>query len=82
MGDLDKAAMADGSIPVKYKELLTVAMAHSNQCPCCEDIHTPNAHKQGAGDAELVEEVIVSGALRASEPITYESHGITKRRNT
>lgn len=46
-----EAAMADGNIPVKYKELLAVVVDHSTQCPCCEDIHTPNACKLGAGDA-------------------------------
>lgn len=50
-----EAAMADENIPVKYKVLLAVVVAHSTQCPCCEDIHAPNARKQGAGDVELLE---------------------------
>jgi alkylhydroperoxidase/carboxymuconolactone decarboxylase family protein YurZ len=29
----DKAAMAAGEIPVKYKELIAIAVAHTTQCP-------------------------------------------------
>src|SRR6266481_5632070 len=36
----DKAAVADGDIPVKYKELIAVAVALTTQCPYCIDIHS------------------------------------------
>ena len=39
----DKAAVADGAIPVKYKELIAVAVAVTTQCPYCIDIHSGNA---------------------------------------
>ena len=29
----DKAALADGAVPVKYKELIAVAVALTTQCP-------------------------------------------------
>jgi AhpD family alkylhydroperoxidase len=41
----DKAAVAEGAIPVKYKELIAVAVALTNQCPYCVEIHTSNARK-------------------------------------
>src|SRR4249920_1572173 len=50
----DKAAVADGAIPVKYKELIAVAVALTTQCPYCIDIHSGNARKAGATDAEMV----------------------------
>ncbi len=50
----DKAAVADGAIPVKYKELIAVAVALTTQCPYCIAIHSDNARKAGATDAELV----------------------------
>src|SRR5258705_7634647 len=34
----DKLAVADGAIPVKYKELIAVAVALTTQCPYCIDI--------------------------------------------
>jgi len=32
---LDKAALADGVIPKKYKELIALAVALTTQCPYC-----------------------------------------------
>jgi hypothetical protein len=34
----DKAAVAHGSIPVKYKELIAIAVALTTQCPYCIDM--------------------------------------------
>jgi AhpD family alkylhydroperoxidase len=70
----DKAAVADGAIPVKYKELIAVAVAHTTQCPYCIDIHAGNARKAGASDAELVEAAIVAAALRAGAAVTHATH--------
>jgi alkylhydroperoxidase/carboxymuconolactone decarboxylase family protein YurZ len=39
----DAAAMKDGAIPAKYKELIAVAVALTTQCPYCIDIHSKNA---------------------------------------
>ncbi len=62
----DKAAVAEGAIPVKYKELIAVAVALTTQCPYCIDIHSGNARKAGATDAELTEAAMVAAALRAA----------------
>jgi len=43
----DKAAVAEGAIPVKYKELIAVAVALTTQCPYCIEIHGGNARKGG-----------------------------------
>ena len=61
----DKAAVAAGAIPVKYKELIAVAVATTTQCPYCIDIHAGNARKAGATEAELVEAAMVAASLRA-----------------
>ena len=53
----DKLAVAPGAIPVKYKELIAVAVALTTQCPYCIDIHTGNARQAGTTDAELTEAV-------------------------
>ncbi len=70
----DKAAVADGAIPVKYKELIAVAIALTTQCPYCIDIHSGNARKAGATDAELVEAAMVAAALRAGGAVTHATH--------
>ena len=72
----DKAALAEGSIPVKYKELIAVAVAHTTQCPYCIDIHAGNARKAGATDAELVEAAMVAAALRAGAAVTHATHAL------
>ncbi len=48
----DKAAVSEGAIPVKYKELIAVAVALTTQCPYCIEVHSGNARKAGATDAE------------------------------
>jgi AhpD family alkylhydroperoxidase len=53
----DKAALADGAIPKKYKELMAVAVALTTQCPYCIEIHADAARRAGASDEELAEQV-------------------------
>src|SRR5213594_1244205 len=72
----DKAAVANGAIPVKYKELIAVAVALTTQCPYCIDIHSGNARKAGATDAEIVEAGIIAAALRAGAAITHTTHAL------
>jgi AhpD family alkylhydroperoxidase len=73
----DKLALAEGAIPVKYKELMAVAVALTTQCPYCIDIHSSNARKAGASEAELAETAIVAAALRAGGAITHATHALS-----
>jgi AhpD family alkylhydroperoxidase len=75
----DKAAVAEGAIPVKYKELIAVAVALTTQCPYCIDIHTGNARRAGANDAELTEAAIVAAALRAGAAVTHATHALATK---
>ncbi len=72
----DKAAVAEGAIPVKYKELIAVAVALTTQCPYCIDIHNQNARKAGATEAELVEAAMVAASLRAGAAVTHATHAL------
>ncbi len=72
----DKLAVTEGAIPVKYKELIAVAVALTTQCPYCIDIHTGNARKAGATDAELAEAAMVAAALRAGAAVTHATHAL------
>lgn len=72
----DKAAVADGAIPVKYKELIAVSVAMTTQCPYCINIHTGNARKAGATDVELAEAAMVAAALRAGAAVTHATHAL------
>jgi AhpD family alkylhydroperoxidase len=70
----DKAALADGAIPAKTKELIAVAVAVTTQCPYCIDIHAKRAKKVGATEAELAETTLVAAALRAGGAMTHGTH--------
>jgi len=72
----DKAAVAPGAIPVKYKELIAVAVALTTQCPYCIDIHSGNARKAGATEAELAEAAMVAASLRAGAAVTHATHAL------
>ncbi|VTS00240.1 carboxymuconolactone decarboxylase family protein [Tuwongella immobilis] len=70
----NSAACADGAIPKKYKELMAIAIAVTTQCPYCIEIHTADARKAGATDAEIAEAIVVAMALRAGGALTHGSH--------
>jgi AhpD family alkylhydroperoxidase len=72
----DKAAMADGAIPVKYKELMALAVAFTTQCPYCIELHSKRARQAGAADPEISEVVLVAAALRAGAAVTHGTHAM------
>ena len=41
----DEATFKGGVIPLKYKELMAVAVALTTQCPYCIEIHSKKARK-------------------------------------
>jgi AhpD family alkylhydroperoxidase len=62
----DAVFAADGrEIPLKYRELIAVAVAVTTQCAYCIDGHSNLAVKAGATEAELAEAAWVAAALRA-----------------
>jgi AhpD family alkylhydroperoxidase len=72
----DKAAMAAGAIPVKYKELMALAVAFTTQCPYCIEIHAKKAREADASEQEIAEVVTVAAALRAGAAITHGTHAL------
>jgi AhpD family alkylhydroperoxidase len=70
----DAAAFREGAIPLKYKELMAVAVALTTQCPYCIEIHAKRAKKAGATEQELAETTLVAAALRAGGAMTHGTH--------
>lgn len=70
----DNAAMADGAIPAKTKELIAVAVAMTTQCPYCIETHAERARSAGCSGAEIAEAVMVAAALRAGGAVAHASH--------
>ncbi|NYD67295.1 carboxymuconolactone decarboxylase family protein [Agromyces atrinae] len=52
-------------IPLKYRELIALAVGITTQCVYCIDAHSQNAVKAGANEAELAEAAWVATAIRA-----------------
>jgi AhpD family alkylhydroperoxidase len=72
--EFDKATFAEGAIPVKYKELMALAVALTTQCPYCLLIHKERAHKAGATREEISETTFIAAAMRAGAAITHGTH--------
>ena len=72
----DKAALVEGAIPRKYKELMALAVAFTTQCPYCIELHSNKARETGASNPEIAEAVLVAAALRAGGSITHGTHAM------
>src|SRR3954468_11277704 len=70
----DEAVIKFGVIPVKYKELMAVAVALTTQCPYCIEIHSKRAKQAGATEQELAETALLTAALRAGGAVTHGTH--------
>jgi len=71
---LDSAALADGAISKKNKELMAIAVALTTQCGYCLEVHRKAAIAAGASEEELAETVFVATALRAGAALTHGTH--------
>lgn len=56
---------AEGALPTKTKQLITVAVAHVTQCPYCICGHTKAALREGAADKEIMEDIWVATEMRS-----------------
>jgi AhpD family alkylhydroperoxidase len=70
----DKAVFQEGAVSGLNKQLMAVAVALTTQCPYCIEIHTQEARKAGATDAQLAETAVVAAAIRAGGAITHAAH--------
>jgi len=72
----DDAAFKEGAIPVKYKELMAIAVALTTQCPYCIEIHVKKAKKAGVTEQELAEATMIAAAMRAGAALTHGTHAL------
>ncbi|MEZ5898934.1 MAG: carboxymuconolactone decarboxylase family protein [Hyphomicrobiaceae bacterium] len=75
----DRAAMAPGAIPRRYKELIALAVAITTQCPYSLEVHRTNALNAGVTEAEIAEVVFISAAMRATAAIAHGTHLVGKK---
>jgi len=69
--ELDSIVGKEGKIPVKYRELMALAVACTTQCPYCLDVHTRKAKRAGATREEVAETALIAAALRAGAAVTH-----------
>jgi AhpD family alkylhydroperoxidase len=58
-------SIEDGAIPLKYRELIAIAVAHATACPYCIESHVKKGKAAGATKAEMSEAILLSAALCA-----------------
>ena len=66
-----EAAFEGGAIPVKYKELMGVAVALATQCPYCTRTRFRKARQAGATERELSEAATVAAAVRRGAAVKH-----------
>jgi AhpD family alkylhydroperoxidase len=54
-----------GSVPLKYRELIGLAVGAATKCGYCVDTHTRGAASAGASSAEMTEAALVAAAVCA-----------------
>lgn len=62
--DFSEEAFREGVLPVKAKQLLAVAVAHTTQCEYCIPVRAERARDDGASDAEIMEAIWVAAEMR------------------
>ena len=73
---IDAAAFKEGTVPVKYKELMAVAVGLATQCPYCIAVHTDRAKAAGASEQEVAEAVMVAAAILAGGTVAHGTHTV------
>ena len=70
-GELHAAAMKDGALSAKTKELISLAIAISKQCDGCIAAHARGAARTGATEAEVAETIGVTILMNGGPATVY-----------
>ena len=76
-GGLSKAAMTDGALDRKTKELIALAIGVAKQCDACIGFHTQALRKLGASDGEVSEMLGVSVYMGGVHSLMYAADAWT-----
>lgn len=69
--DLHKAALTEGALPTKFKELIAFAIAVTEQCDGCIAAHASGAVRAGATRAEAAEAIGVTFLMKGGPATVY-----------
>ena len=73
---LHKAAMADGALDTKTKELVALAISVASSCDDCIAHHTYDALKAGATRGEIVDTLGVAILMGGGTSVVFATHAI------
>jgi len=65
------AVFEAGALTVREKSLIALAVAHAVQCPYCIDAYTQDTMEKGCSEAEMMEAVHVSAAIRGGASMVH-----------
>lgn len=57
--------LQNSAIPLKYRELIAIAVAHATHCPYCIESHVKKGKAAGVTKAEVAEAILLAAALCA-----------------
>ena len=75
-GDMGKAAIADGTLDAKTKELIALAVGVAARCDGCIAFHTKALVKLGATEAEVHETLGVAIYMGGGPSMMYASNAV------
>ena len=70
------AGQKTGHLDAKTRELIAVAVAITLRCDGCITVHTDNARKLGASEAEVAEALGVAVSVNAGAAIVYSTRAL------
>jgi len=65
------AVFEEGALTAREKSLIALAVAHAVQCPYCIDAYTQDTLEKGCSEAEMMEAVHVSAAIRGGASMVH-----------
>jgi len=65
------SVFAEGELTAREKSLIALAVAHAVQCPYCIDAYTEASLEKGANEAQMMEAVHVSCAIRGGASLVH-----------
>lgn len=71
----------DGALTKREKALIALAVSHAVQCPYCIESYTEETVKLGCEEAELMEAVHVSAAIRGGASLVHGVQMMNKYKN-
>ena len=60
-----------GSLTVREKALIALAVSHTVQCPYCIDAYTSASLENGADEKQMMEAVHVAAAIRSGSSLVH-----------